>query len=235
MAAPDDDSAPTRAELERIAFGRAQTPIEIAAAQDALRRLVEADAASVALERPAATPEVVPEPAILEDPSDVQLPARRRKTLVPLLIVVGLFAGAAIGILVTRPEPVASIESGAAASGAPSPAPTSDAAAALKSLLTPQTKADKAFPLPITSGPSTIQSASIHRVLTAADGATLWVGRSDTGICLMWSRARPTDDGIGGGVTCAAPAEFAKHGLTLSEGANSWSWNGVAFTTTLGN
>jgi hypothetical protein len=235
MTTPAEDSEPTRAQLERVAFGRAETPAEIAAAQDALRRLVETDAASVAIERETAAHEVEPEPDVVDDAHEVEtpVPVRRRRTLVPLLIVVGLFAGAAIGVLVTRSEPVVPIGSEAAASATPTPAPTPDPTAAFRLLLVPQTKADKAFPLPISSGPSTIQSASIHRVLSTPDGATLWVGRSDTGICLMWSRAHPTDDGIAGGVTCAAPSAFARHGLTLSDGANTWSWNGIAFTTTM--
>jgi hypothetical protein len=231
--APPEDSEPTRAELERMAYGRAETPIEIAAAQDALHQLVEADAASVAAARPVEEPAIVPGPTVPESSYEDRFPTRRRRTLVPLLVIAGLFAGAVIGLLVTRPE--SQSPTGAAASSTPTAQPTPDAAAALKSLLVPQTKADKAFPLSIGPGPSTIQSASIHFVLTAADGATLWIGRSDNGVCLMWSGAHPTDGGIAGGVVCKAPNEFARRGLTLSEGAYTWSWNGVAFTTTVAN
>lgn len=130
MPTESDDSAPTRAELERTAFGRAETAAEIAAAQDALRLLVEADATPATGTGPAEVPAVVPEPTIHEDEYEDQFPARRRRPLVPLLVVVGLFAGAVIGILVTRPETTASI--GAATSETPTPAPTPDAAAALK-------------------------------------------------------------------------------------------------------
>jgi hypothetical protein len=234
MTAPSGDSEPTRAALERVAFGRAETPAEVAAAQDALRQLVETDVASVTAARPVEDPVIVPEPAIPESSHEDQFPTRRRRTLVPVLVIVGLFAGAVIGLLAARTES-APPTGAAAASSTPTAEPTPDAAAALKSLLVPQTKADKAFPLPISSGPSTIQSASIHRILTAADGATLWVGRSDTGVCLMWSGAHPTDGGIAGGVDCEAPSVFAKRGLTLSEGAYAWSWNGIAFTTVVTN
>jgi hypothetical protein len=147
--------------------------------------------------------------------------------------VVGLFAGAVIGILVTRPEQTTPI-GGAAVSGTPTPASTANAAAALKSLVAPQTKADKGFPLPAYSGTAPIQPASVHRILTSSDGATLWIGRSDTDICLMWSRHDPTDGNIEGGETCSTPTQFATQGLTLSEGSNGWTWNGIAFTTTLG-
>ena len=233
MPTESDDSAPTRAELERTAFGRAETAAEIAAAQDALRLLVEADATPATGTGPAEVPAVVPEPTIHEDEYEDQFPARRRRPLVPLLVVVGLFAGAVIGILVTRPETTASI--GAATSETPTPAPTPDAAAALKSLLVPQTKADKGYPFLNRSGTGAIQPASVHRILTSSDGATLWTGRSDTDICLMWSRHEPTNGDLAGGVTCATPSEFEIAGLTLSEGNYGWTWNGVAFTTTLGD
>ena len=232
MTTADDDGAPTRAELERIAYGRAETPAQVAAAQDALRRLVEEDAASTTTITPAEVPEVAPAPVAPEDQYEDALPVRRR-TLVPLLIVVGLFAGAVIGFLVTRPEPTATI-GGATASGIPTPASTANAAAALKSLVAPQTKADKGFPLPAYSGTAPIQPASVHKILTSSDGATLWIGRSDTDICLMWSRHDPTDGNLEGGVTCSTPQQFATQGLTLSEGSNGWTWNGIAFTTTLG-
>ncbi|HEX4401954.1 MAG TPA: hypothetical protein VHZ98_11545 [Galbitalea sp.] len=233
MTTPDDDGTPTRADLERIAYGRAETPTQIAAAQDALRRLVEDDAASTVIVAPPTIPDVVPDPVAPEELYADPAPLRRRRTLVPLLIVVGLFAGAVIGILVTRPEQTTPI-GGAAVSGTPTPASTANAAAALKSLVAPQTKADKGFPLPAYSGTAPIQPASVHRILTSSDGATLWIGRSDTDICLMWSRHDPTDGNIEGGETCSTPTQFATQGLTLSEGSNGWTWNGIAFTTTLG-
>ncbi|HMH59294.1 MAG TPA: hypothetical protein VK537_08945 [Galbitalea sp.] len=239
MTAPADDSEPTRAQLERIAFGRAESPAEIAEAQDALRRLVEADAASVAVERErerereVTMPEVTPGPAIHEDLPDVKVPAPRRKTLVPVIVVVGLFAGAAIGVLVAHPAASPSIGA-APASSTPAPAPTADAAAALKSLLVPQTEADKEYPLPGSTTPFAIQPASVHRILTSPDGTTLWTGRSDTGICLMWSRDDTTNGGISAESTCATPSEFAKSGLTLSERGYAWTWNGILFTTTVG-
>jgi hypothetical protein len=233
MTTPDDDRTPTRAELERIAFGRAETPAQITAAQDALRRLVEEDAAAAPAAGPAEIPEVVPEPGVPEDLYEAPFPARRRRTLVPLIIVVGLFAGAVIGILVARPGATTPI-GGFASSGTSTPVSDANAAAALKSLLVPQTKADKGFPLPEGSGPFPIQPASVHRILTASDGTTLWTGRSDTDICLMSTRQDSTNGSIGGAVACATPSQFALSGLTLSDGADGWTWNGIGFTTTLG-
>jgi hypothetical protein len=245
MTTPDEDARPTRAALERVAFGRAQTPAEVAAAHDALRRLVEADAAKAAAARAAAELAAVPEIVDVDygpAPSEPE-PARRRRSLVPLLVVVGLLAGAVIGIVATRPELVPTTP-GSGASTSPTPAPTPNAAAALKSLLVPQTKADKGYPfladsgrgaLQRGSGRAALQPASVHRITTAPDGAVLWVGRSDTGICMMWSRTDATDSGIAGATTCDSPGDFEKDGLTLSDGTDTWSWNGIYFTTTLGD
>jgi hypothetical protein len=232
MPIESDDSEPTRAELERIAFGRAESAAEIAAAQDALRRLVEADAAAAPTAAPADVPAVAPDPAARENLDEDPLPRPRRRTLVPLLVVVGLFACAVVGVLVTHPASTSSI--GAAASGTPTPLATANAAAALKSLLVSQTRADKEYPLPEGSGANPIQPASVHRILTAPDGTTLWTGRSETDICLMSTRHLSSNGSIGGTITCATPGEFARSGLSLSDGANSWTWNGIQFTTTLG-
>jgi hypothetical protein len=236
MTTSDEDNAPTRAELQRIAFGRAQTPAELDAAHAALRRLVDEDAAVAAAAHPAPEPAAVPETIVVEyDPvAEEPKPAPRRRTLIPLLVIVGLFAGAVVGIMVTRPE-LAATPGAASASDAPTPAPTPDATAALKLLLLAQTKADKDYPFLVSSGHGAIQPASVHRIMTATDGATLWIGRSDSGICLMWSRTDTTDSGIAGAVTCASPGEFDKNGLTLSDGQNRWSWDGLQFTTTLGD
>jgi hypothetical protein len=233
MTTPVESGGPSRKELERAAFGRAETPAEIAAARDALRCLVEADAASAVLTHPPAAPETPPIPPV-ESRDEAEIPTRRRRTLVPLIILIGLFAGAVIGILVTRSEPALSIGGGPATSTTPTPEPTPDPAAALRSLLVPQTTADKGYPLPEGSGPFPIQPASVHRIMTAADGAILWAARSDTEICLMWTHRSPSD-GIEGGMACAAPSEFETTGLSISEGGTNWSWNGIAFTTTIGD
>lgn len=236
MTTPDDERPPTRAELERLAFGRASTPAEIDAAQAALRRLVDEDAATADAARVAAQPAVVPEVVVVDyDPvAEQPRPVPRRRTLVPLLVVVGLIAGCTVGFLVTRPGPAATPGS-ATASETPTPVPTPDAAEALKSLLLPQIAADKNYPFLAGSGRGAIQPASVHRILTAPDGAALWVGRTDSGICMMWSRMDTTDAGIAGAATCDSPGDFAKQGLTLTDGSDTWSWNGLYFTTTLGN
>jgi hypothetical protein len=246
MAADDDDS-PSRAQLERIAFGRATTPLEIEAAQEALERLAAQDAARAEARASAAAPragvasavaggaadESTAEADIEAEPRE-EVPGRRR-SLVPLLVVVGLFAGALGGVLLAHAEGTSIDPATADATGStPTPAPTADAGAALKSLLVPQTKADKEFPLQSASTTLDIQPASIHRILTAADGATLWTGRTDTDICLMWTAASRSAQSSGG-IGCATPIAFADGGLKLSEGLITWTWDGTNFTTTLAN
>jgi hypothetical protein len=238
-----DDESVARAQLERLAFGRADSEAEVSAAQDALEQLAALDARAAALRQPAATAEgdasaaVAEKTAVdVEAEADATAPVQRRgRSLAPLLVVIGLIAGAIGGVLVAHSGGASIDPTTADATGStPSPAPTADAGAALKSLLVPQTKADKAFPLQSASTTLDIQPASIHRILTAADGATLWTGRTGTDICLMWT-APARLDGSAGGIGCATPTAFADGGIKLSEGLVTWTWDGTTFTTTVAN
>jgi len=233
MATESDQTAPSRSELERIAFGRAQTPDEVAAAAAALQLLAADDEArAVAIGPPA--PEPDPEPAAVEpespDAKVEERAQRSRRSPVPLVVAAGLVAALILGVVLSHQS--------AGAPGAAHPAAaavtSADAAAALKSLLATQTAADKSYPLPGYSAEMSIQPASIHRILTSSDGATLWTGRTDNDLCLMWTGTDPTAT-IGAGITCAAPRAFDASGLRLSEGITSWTWNGKAFTTTVEN
>ncbi len=237
------EEGPTRAELERIAYGRAASDEQRAAAQDALERLVERDAEATQ-SQPTTIPPVLPvEPtppdndvaSVEPDATSTNQPPRARRSLVPLLIVVGLFVGAAGGVLLAHTQGGSVGAATADATGStPTPAPTADAGAALKSMLVPQTADDKGFPLQTVSSTLDIQPASIHRILTAADGATLWTGRTDTDICLMWTAAAAHQgDSADGGIGCATPTAFANGGLTVSEGLVSWTWNGRSFITSI--
>jgi hypothetical protein len=242
----NDDDSPSRAELERVAYGRADSDEQRAAAQDALRRLVERDAAaaqSPSTPIPPVLPVLPVEPtppendvaSVEPDATSTNQPPRARRSLLPLAIVIALFVGAVGGVLLAHTRAGSVSAASADATGStPTPAPTADAGAALKSLLLPQSKADKGFPLQSVSSTLNIQPASIHRILTAADGATLWTGRTDTDICLMWT-APPTHQGdsADGGVGCATPTAFANGGLTISEGLVSWTWNGRSFSTSI--
>ena len=272
----DDENSLTRAQLERIAFGRADTPAEISAAQDALAKLVTQDAAlaraahaetahvQTARSAPAAAGQAQERfgaGAILQaqtrspgenESGDLDAPVRdaalrdesrpstrsgsqrvRRRSLLPLLVLTGLFAGAVGGVLLARAQ-ATNVEPlpAAAAGSTPTPAPRADAGAALASMLVPQSSADKQFPLSGTLTTFDIQPASVHRILTTSDGATLWTGRTDTDICLIWT-ASGRADGSTGGIGCATPLAFANGGVSVSEGLVTWSWNGTAFTTTL--
>jgi hypothetical protein len=245
MTVPDDGS-PTRRELELLAFGPASTPEEVRAAQDALEQLVARDAATSATANLAQEAEATEQPAEnstenpVGDEPDVDEPdvdpgaGHRRRQLAPLLIVVALFVGAGIGVVVERSQSTVGGSIAADAVGrTPTPSPVANAAAALKSLVVPQTRADTTYPLPNYSTTLDIQPASIHRIMVASNGATLWTGRSDTDICLMWTAPR-AGQAVDGGIACATPTAFARGGLTISKGLVSWAWDGEKFTTTIG-
>jgi hypothetical protein len=234
MATESEKTAPSRSELERIAFGRAQTPDEIAAAESALKLLVADDEAHAAAAQAVATTPEPEQPVVEPETSDAALDTRasrpRPRSVVPLVVAVGLLAALILGVVLSHQAvgtPTSARHSGTATVSA-------DAAAALKSLLVTQTAADKSYPLPGYSAEMSIQPASIHRILTSSDGATLWTGRTDNDLCLMWTGTDPTAT-IGAGIACAAPRAFDAGGLRLTEGITSWTWNGTAFTTTVRN
>jgi hypothetical protein len=230
----DDAEVPTRRQLERIAFGRAHTPDELAAARNALEELSAQDAAAAeaAREPVVAEPEPVAQLVDSPAPSLVDVSPRPLPSRLALLVIAGLLVGGFGGVLLAHAQSGAVAQISADATGrTPSPAPTADAALALKSLLIPQTGADKKFPLTGTETTLNIQPASIHRILTVADGATLWTSRTDTDICMMWSGSS-RDNGSTGGVACSTPTAFADGGLSLTEGLITWTWDGTTFITT---
>jgi hypothetical protein len=245
MTIPQGDDQ-RRAELERVAFGRASSPSEIAAARDALEQLVADDAASAGA-GPTWTSGLVSEaepPAIAADPFDSdeqtgvssdETPAdgRHRRSFAPLVLIAGLVVGAGIGALITHGQDAVS-DSGTAGSISTSARPSAaSASSARKSLDVPQTAADKTFPLPDYSTTLDILPTSVHRILTSSNGATLWTGRSKTDVCLMWTTP-PAGHAADGGISCATPEAFANGGLTISAGHTTWTWDGVTFTTTTG-
>jgi hypothetical protein len=233
----EDAESNARARLQRIAFGRADSPAQQRAAQDALEELVARDAAVAEASRAMDAPQ--PEPVAQEqveaevEPSD--RPGTRPRSLVALLVVIGLFAGGVAGVLIAHGQSgVVDPISADATGSTPLPVPTADAGAALKSLLIPQTKADTQFPLKSAASSLDIQPASIHRIMTNADGATLWTARTGNDICMMWTapgRADGNDSDFG----CATPSAFANGGLRLTEGLTTWTWDGSTFTTTRTN
>jgi len=233
MATEPDDKAPSRAELERIAFGRPQSPAEVAAADIALQLLVADDAARVAATHAAPEPTRAVTPSDTPAPDSVpvehELPVRRRSPI-PLVVALGLVAALILGVVLAH-QPTGRQSSAAPAATA---TPHGDATAALQSLLSAQTRADKDYPLPGYSAEMSIQPASIHRIMTSSDGVTLWTGRSDNDLCLMWTGTDPTAT-IGAGISCAAPGAFNATGLRLSEGITTWTWNGKAFTASVSN
>lgn len=259
---PPADQADSRRELEKVAFARPGSPADEAAAADALRELVAMDEAALPIDPPVVDEAVSPEvpvrqgpdssadppmdpAAASETPGDAAKPeaSRRRRSLVPLIVLAGLAVGVASGLGFARAAPTvlaSPISTPAPATGVessfgftpigPQYASASAATAALKAK---QSAAD-VFPLPSFTKTLDVEPASIHRILTTNDGLTLWIGRTSEDICLLFSGPDATSS-LDAGSNCATPSEFGTDGLTLSDGKDQWSWNGVDFTTTVTN
>jgi len=254
--APDRDTTPSRQELERIAFARPASALDTEAAADALKRLVAEDRAASLTSPPAlvtvaadpvaplATPHgetdgasALPEAPASADAAPSET-TKQRRSLVPLLVVVGVALGLAGGVAFARaaptafaaPEPSATTPTvyQLPANSVLQSASTQDA---LNELAAPQTSRD-AFPLTSFTKTLDIEPTSIHRILTTDDGLTLWIGKTSEDICLLFSGPDATSS-LDAGSNCATPDEFGTDGLTLSDGRDKWSWDGSGFTTSI--
>jgi hypothetical protein len=253
-AAPEN-ATQLRSELERVAFARPGSAEGAAAAEAALRRLVAADqsaanvrvvasvesagstgsAASAALAEPVATGSAEPgaeaEPVGDEDEDAAVRLTLGRRSLVPLLIVIGIVVGLGVGLVVTGATPglfpAATVAvPGPSASSPHVPGSTTNALAELASRQTPR----DVFPNADFAKSLHLESTSVHRILETAGGQTLWVARSPQKICLMISLA-DSKSNIDAGASCVSIARFSANGITLGEGDNQWSWNGSTFAT----
>jgi hypothetical protein len=231
----DDDAVPrfTRVQLERIAFGPAATEDERTAARNELARLAAADA-DVEI-TPASIEELeTPDVTVDFDQDAAQRTAIAPETTPPRSRLRRRLAAAAIGA-VAAVAIVTGLWVAGAHNHSPSAGSTADAhlvanpAAALKTLLRPQTAADTDFPMRMYAATLDIQPASIHFALRMHGGDTLWVGRSDHDLCMMWT-SQPAHGSVQGGSHCVSPQSFAKHGLSLKHGDNVWQWDGHKFT-----
>jgi hypothetical protein len=249
-----------RRELERVAFSRPTTDSQRDAAARALRTLVEADeAAAIAAGPPPARAARVPVPVEaaskpIDAGADVYIPyepvaesARKtpnwRRALVAVIVLIGLAVGTVIGFAAARSplqSPFAGSTPTPAHSGVlftqfvPGALSKSQAAGnlvdAINALGAARTSRD-VFPVPGLSKTLGLRAESVHRVMTTADGETLWIARAEYNICLVY-----TSSGRSGatGYACATPSGFTKGGISLSSANDEWTWNGDSFTTTTG-
>ena len=233
MASDDPDAELSRRELERIAFSRPGTPDEAAAAQAAQRKL----AAQSPTPRQPTVPEPVegPPPSTFDYDEDLPTPAKPiRRTLIPLLVIIGLGLGLTGGILVAHVSPsILSAAPSATPTAKPtrSPGPLPDATRALAELSSPQLPTD-VFPIPAFGKSLNLEKTSIHRILTTEDNVTLWIGRSPQDICMMYTGGEgPYEPDAA--ASCASIFEFGDSGLTLHFDRDTWTWDGTSFTTTV--
>jgi hypothetical protein len=252
MSDIDDGRAAQLDVLRRIAFGRATTPEEhaaAAAAHEALAR-AEAEVAAAAAEAAAAEAATAEHPAVdsarAETPPDIEPdddllpasgeePARWRAWIAPALValVVGALAGGALTAV-----------AGGSAGATPTPAPT----------FTPGSSGRPAAAIPVTtsssfvSGPGHLRAAErwFAGRQREADKTTLFQD-SPTGIVAESTRlvestphgdvwvAQSTADGLcliigsddgSAGATCVTAEEFEAKGLTLGASHLQVAWDG---------
>jgi hypothetical protein len=248
MASDDPNAELSRRDLERIAFSRPATPEDAAAAESAQRQLAaQSPPPAARRSRPARAFTPVPEPVAVPEPvegpppkdfddSEDDDPPRKsiRRTLLPLLVIIGLTLGATGGVLLERVSP-------SILSTAPTPTPTAkptrapgplpNATRALAALAAPQTSVD-VFPSGGFAASLDLEKDSVHRILTTQDNMTLWIAKSPQAICMLYTGVE-TPTGSNSGATCASVFEFGDSGLSLHFGRDQWTWDGTTFTTTI--
>jgi hypothetical protein len=234
-----------RRDLERIAYSRPGPEHDADAAADALRRLLaDQDAttpAKTSKRRPAkpkivaAPPAPAREPAPdfdFDDDESFEPAAPRARSILPLLLVIGLVIGAGAGIAVAKSVPsilpVASVATAVPKAKA-HPVTPNGTTEALAELSSPQTATDK-FPEGGFAASLDLETNSVHRIVTTPDGVTLWIARSHSDICMLYTTAE-TPLGSDSAATCESVAKFGKDGLHLQFDSVSWSWHGGAFET----
>lgn len=244
-----EKAARLRRELERVAFARPGSSEDAAAAQAALRQLIAADE-SAAGARAAVEPTISgvserglsrPESSTMlttdvqeaddEDGEPGEPAIRKRRSLIPLVIVIGIVVGLGVGLIATRATPNL-FPAATLAAQHPNASPnrtSGDATNALAELESPQTPRD-VFPNADFARSLHVRGTSVHRILETSGGQTLWVARSPSDICLMISLS-DSKSNIDAGASCVSIARFSKDGVTLGDGNSQWSWNGSTFVT----
>jgi hypothetical protein len=233
FALPTTSAASAR--LRRLAFGRASTPAEEAAAEDARRELALIDARAEERRRAldAAIAAVLDVPPPVEAPPTAPIldpqPPRRRSWLVPTLVGLGVGAALALGA-------VWSAGGGATPAAVSTPSPTAldyflgdppestrgpgDLAAAEAWFVREQTAEDL---VGVGELRPEFDRDSV-RLVHSSGAARVWLARQVDGrYCLETTE---TESQITNG-TCVAADLFAEQGLTVSSNVLDAAWNGA--------
>jgi len=243
MSDIDDGRAAHLDGLRRIAFGRANTPEEhaaAAAAHEALARAEAEDSAAAAeaaaaehAEVGAAEPTDPGRPSVDDEPQPPDAPAR--VWIVPA--VVALVAGALLGGTATnlvRATPVAAPTAATSFTPGSSPRPASAIPVTAGAAFTSgpgnlegaegwfsRTQTDNDLNELFFGDPTRYVPESIRLVQSTGSGE-IWVAKTpDGGLCLM---ATSKD---GGGGTCATADEFTQRGLAVGHATVQVAWDGV--------
>jgi hypothetical protein len=243
-AGAEPEPSTDRHELERLAFGRPRTDADAAAAESALRQLVDADREHAASAAPTEPPfeAGVDQTDASTEPETAEPRTGSLRRFLPLVVVVGLLVGLGAGVAIGRASlaPTATEPSDTETFTAvvPGAVGRGDNAAAAAKLATDQTSAD-VFPIPSFAVSLGLEPKTVHLILTEPDGNSLWIGRTSAAICLLFSdpQAVLTNDDLdpsiaSAGSSCATAEAFESSGLTVRNGSDSWSWNGSTFSQT---
>jgi hypothetical protein len=231
-----------------VAFARPASGRDEVAAEQALRRLVEADEATALAARPPAPPPSTVETMTSVSAGDAQGPdeqapahalPKSRRALVSLVVIIGLALGLGGGIAAGRaapnlfatystpePRPSGTLITAFAPQAESVTQASGDLAAAAHALDAAQSATD-VLPVQAQAARLGIVPTTVHRVLTTADGVTLWIARTPSNICLL----ETGDSGqFGGAANCVPPRQFTQSGVTVQGENELWSWNGASFT-----
>jgi hypothetical protein len=239
-----------RAELERRAYGRRETPagqLDARLAQEALIELSRLET-PLASELVAAPPE--PEPSeqdadklvSVQDFTLAAEDARPRKKYgrgILILAIIGAFAaGAGITAGIAAANRTVAVPAGPASSTVANPLPGTNfpvvnVGSADRWFSTSQTAADKYPNIPVRGMefvPSSTRLVENSNVI-----GSVWVARSSTpanGYCLMMISPEASDRTRSGEAQCASATTFLAKGLTLQNNGVSVRWTSTQITAT---
>jgi hypothetical protein len=233
-----------RRDLERLAFGRVDSPeqerIAIAASQ-ALAQLLEVRPTVVSAEQeiPAASaassfdPAQVGQLSFGDEGEAVAVRAPRPRRVLAGVAAVFLLLGLIVGSIATAVQG-SSLHPASAATSAPTSSPTPRDSVSVVSVANrwftgAQAATDK-YPFAPPEDASFV-SASTRLVLNSSVFGLVWIAKkvgTASGYCMMTESLPLSDGGRGGTMTCASLRDFVLHGISMSvyDGSASVHWVG---------
>jgi hypothetical protein len=247
----DGAVAKERRDLERLAYGRADSPEEeriASVAGQALAKLLEVRPTVVSAEQeiPAASAAdssssaQVDQLSFSREGKPAVVRAQRPRRLLVAIAAVFLLLGVIVGSIATSVQH-SSLHPTSASTSAPTSTPTPQDSVSVVSVANrwfagAQAATDK-YPFAPPDDVSFV-SASTRLVVNSSVFGQVWIAKSAgsaSGYCLMTESLPLSDGGRGGTMTCASMRDFVLHGISMPvyEGSASVHWAGgeVSITT----